>query len=60
MANNLQKKPFLDYKAQIKNLKQKQLVINDEASATTTLEKVSYYGVICNFIYSPLRKNYSH
>ena len=43
MANNLQKKPFLDYKAQIKYLKQKQLVINNEVSATTTLEKVSYY-----------------
>ena len=46
MANNLQKKPFLDYQAQIKYLKQKQLVINDEASATTALEKVSYYGLI--------------
>ena len=46
MANNLQKKPFLDYKAQIKYLKQKQLVINDEASATTALEKISYYGLI--------------
>ena len=46
MANNLQKKPFLDYKAQIKYLKQNHLVINDEASATTALEKVSYYGLI--------------
>ena len=46
MANNLLKKPFLDYQAQIKYLKQKQLVINDEASATTALEKVSYYGLI--------------
>ena len=46
MANNLQKKPFLDYQAQIKYLKQKQLVINDEVSATTALEKVSYYGLI--------------
>lgn len=27
MANNLHKKPFLDYQAQIKYLKQKQLVI---------------------------------
>ena len=41
MTNNLQKKPFLDYQAQIKYLKQKQLVINDEVSATTALEKVS-------------------
>ena len=39
MANNLQKKPFLDYHAQIKYLKQKQLVINNEAYATTVLEK---------------------
>lgn len=39
MANNLQKKPFLDYHAQIKYLKQKQLVINDESSAITALEK---------------------
>lgn len=46
LANNLQKKPFLDYQAQIKYLKQKQLIINDEVSATTTLEKVSYYGLI--------------
>ena len=46
MANNLQKKPFLDYHAQIKYLKQKQLVINNEAYATTVLEKVSYYGLI--------------
>lgn len=46
MANNLHKKPFLDYQAQIKYLKQKQLVINDEISATTALEKVSYYGLI--------------
>jgi len=46
MANNLQKKPFLDYQAQIKYLKQNHLVINDEASATTALEKVSYYGLI--------------
>ena len=46
MANNLQKKPFLDYQAQIQYLKQKQLVINDESSATTALEKVSYYGLI--------------
>ena len=46
MANNLQKKPFLDYQAQIKYLKQKQLVINDEVSATTALEKISYYGLI--------------
>ena len=46
MANNLQKKPFLDYPAQIKYLKQKQLVINNEVSATTALEKVSYYGLI--------------
>ena len=46
MANNLHKKPFLDYQAQIKYLKQKQLVINDEVSATTALEKVSYYGLI--------------
>lgn len=30
MASNLQKKPFLDYQAQIKYLKQKQLAINDE------------------------------
>lgn len=44
MANNLQKKPFLDYQAQIRYLKQKQLVINDEASATIALENVSYYG----------------
>ena len=46
MANNLQKKPFLDYQAQIKYLKQKQLVINDEVSAITALEKISYYGLI--------------
>ncbi len=46
MANNLHKKPFLDYQAQIKYLKQKQLVINDEISATNALEKVSYYGLI--------------
>ena len=46
MASNLQKKPFLDYQAQIKYLKQKQLVINNEVSATAVLEKVSYYGLI--------------
>lgn len=46
MANNLQKKPFLDYQAQIKYLEQKQLVITDVASAISTLEKVSYYGLI--------------
>lgn len=46
MANNLQKKPFLDYQAQIKYLNQKQLVINDEVSAITVLEKVSYYSLI--------------
>ena len=46
MASNLRKKPFLDYQAQIKYLKQKQLVINNEVSATAVLEKVSYYGLI--------------
>ena len=46
MANNLQKKPFLDYQAQIYYLKPKQLVINNEVSATTALEKVSYYDLI--------------
>ena len=46
MASNLQKKPLLDYQAQIKNLKQKQLAINDEDSTIATLEKVSYYGLI--------------
>jgi abortive infection bacteriophage resistance protein len=46
MVNNLQKKPFLDYQAQIKYLKQKQLDIKDEISAITVLEKVSYYGLI--------------
>lgn len=42
MANSLQKKPFLDYQAQITYLKQKQLVINDEDSAITALKKFSY------------------
>ncbi len=46
MTNHLQKKPFLDYLAQIKYLKQKQLVINDEDSAAAVLEKVSYYSLI--------------
>ena len=46
MANNLQKKPFLDYHGQIKYLKQKQLTIIDEDSAMTALEKASYYGLI--------------
>ena len=46
MANNLQKKPFLDYPAQIKYLKQKQLAINDEISAIKALEKTGYYGLI--------------
>ena len=46
MGNNLQKKPFLDYKAQIKYLKQKQLIITDDVSAIATLEKTSYYGLI--------------
>lgn len=46
MANNLQKKPFLDYQTQIKYLKQKQLVITDEVSAITALGKASYYGLI--------------
>lgn len=36
MTSNLQKKPFLDYKAQIKYLKQKQLVINDESSCNNS------------------------
>ena len=35
MANDLHKKPFLDYVAQIEHLKQKQLVITDEPSAKT-------------------------
>ena len=46
MANSIHKNPFLDYQEQIKYLKQKQLVINDEISATTALEKASYYGLI--------------
>lgn len=46
MTNNLQKKPFLDYEAQIKYLKQKQLIVPDEATAKTILEKISYYGLI--------------
>lgn len=46
MSSNLQKKPFLDYKAQIKYLKQKQLNIHDESAAIAALEKVSYYGLI--------------
>ena len=46
MANDLHKKPFLDYAAQIKHLKQKQLVITDEPSAISVLQKVSYYGLI--------------
>lgn len=37
MASNLQKKPLLDYQAQIKNLKQKQLAINDEDSTIANL-----------------------
>ncbi|MBO5155504.1 MAG: hypothetical protein J6C00_14300 [Eubacterium sp.] len=49
MTNNLQKKPFLDYQAQIKYLKQKKLVINDETSATTALEKANYYGLIIGY-----------
>lgn len=44
MANNLQKKSFLDYQAQIKYLKQKQLIIGDEVSAIIALKKASYYG----------------
>lgn len=46
MVNNLQKKPFLDYPARIEHLKRKQLIINDEFSATTALEKVGYYALI--------------
>lgn len=46
MVNNLSKKPFLDYKAQIKYLQKKQLIITDESSAITALEKTSYYGLI--------------
>lgn len=46
MANNLQKKPFLDYKAQILHLKQKQLLIPNESLAIAALEKVSYYSLI--------------
>lgn len=46
MTNNLQKKPFLDYQAQIEYLKQKHLLINDEASATAILKKVGYYALI--------------
>lgn len=46
MANNLQKKPFLDYKAQIDYLKQKQLCILDETIAEAALKKISYYSLI--------------
>ena len=46
MANALQKKPFLDYQAQISHLRQKQLIIQDDISAIATLEKISYYGLI--------------
>lgn len=46
MTGTLQKKPFLDYQSQIKYLKQKQLIIPDEAAATAALEKISYYGLI--------------
>ena len=46
MANNLQKKPFLDYQAQINYLKQKKLIIDDEVSAIIALKKASYYGLI--------------
>lgn len=45
-ANLLQKKPFLDYNAQINYLKQKHLLIPNEAYAIKALEKYSYYGLI--------------
>lgn len=37
---------FLDYKAQIKNLKNKNLIINDENEAIKILSKIGYYGLI--------------
>ncbi len=46
MANNLRQKPFLDYQSQINYLKQKQLIITDEAAAITALKKVSYYSLV--------------
>lgn len=46
MPTNLNKKPFLDYSAQITALADKKLIINDVPYATYVLEKVSYYGLI--------------
>lgn len=46
MSHRLQKKPFLDYPAQINHLKQKQLLITNEVSAQNALEKIGYYGLI--------------
>ena len=46
MTGTLQKKPFLNYKAQINNLKHKKLIIEDEITATSILEKTGYYGLI--------------
>ena len=37
---------FLDYNAQIQNLKNKNLIINDDNSAIAILSKTSYYGLI--------------
>ena len=46
MSNSLPKKPFLNYQSQLNHLKQKQLLIPDEAVALATLEKYSYYSLI--------------
>lgn len=46
MTNNLQKKPFLNYQAQIRHLKEKQLVIDNDIVATAILGKTGYYGLI--------------
>ena len=46
MSTNLQKKPFLNYEAQIETLKAKNLSIDDEQNAIYILSKTSYYGLI--------------
>ena len=46
MANTLCQKPFLDYTSQIRVLKQKHLIIDDDIYAVSVLSKVSYYSLI--------------
>lgn len=61
MTTTLQKKPFLDYNAQIHHLMRKNLLIFDKSVATIALEKISYYGLINGYkdiFKDPVTNNY--